>query len=114
MAQLDGLQASLEEARGGSAALRKENEALGTKNAQLTRELFLARRVGACGACEAQEKANGAARPHDEEYAVLLKTNEELTRRIQALEEGRVAAGGRVKRRRASGRSLCSSRGRGA
>ncbi|KAK8818040.1 hypothetical protein WA556_005861 [Blastocystis sp. ATCC 50177/Nand II] len=80
-AQLDGLQASLEEARGGSAALRKENEALGTKNAQLTRELFLARR----------EKANGAARPHDEEYAVLLKTNEELTRRIQALEEGRTS-----------------------
>lgn len=84
----------MEEARSGSAALRKENEALGTKNAQLTRELFLTRRVGVVRVREVQEKANGATRPHDEEYAVLLKTNEELTRRIQELEEGRVGRGG--------------------
>ena len=38
--------AALEESKSACTALRKENESLSTKNAQLTRELFLVKRVG--------------------------------------------------------------------
>lgn len=40
------MHAALEESKSACTALRKENESLSTKNAQLTRELFLVKRVG--------------------------------------------------------------------